>query len=308
MARSDQIARPAGPARRRRRAALLLLAAGLAGLAGCTGGPSATPSPSPTPSLSPTSSPTAPPEPETVIGVLGDFGVDAAPVRQVVGLLRGFGPLDALVTTGDNAYQRGTPSQAAFARRVLGPALGPRTRLVASLGNHDVASDSTGGPVRRAFGMPGRWYAATVGPVELVVLDSNRTTDPAQLGFLDRTLATRRTPFRIAVFHHPAASCSAHRPDPYVVRHFVPRLRGRVDLILTGHNHTYERFATEPPYVTTGGGGATLYASSQVACTGRAVRLRTVHHALRLVATRTQLTVEAVAVSGEVFDRFAISP
>jgi 3',5'-cyclic AMP phosphodiesterase CpdA len=303
-------------------AAGLALAA-LAALAACSPGTPTTATPTtaaPTTAAPTTAVPTAlpptasasatPPAATTVLGVLGDFGVDAAPVRQVVALMRGFGPLAAVVTTGDDAYPSGTPAQAAFARRVLAPLLGPGTRLYAALGNHD---EVTGGgrPVMAALGIPARWYTARVGPVELVVLDANRPDDKAQLAFLRGVLARpRAAAFRVVVFHQPAAACSFHKPDPGVVRSWVPLFAGRVDLVLSGHNHTYERFAGAGglPYVTTGGGGAALYPSSAPMCAGpaRPVFFRTVHHAVRLTVTATTLRLDAVGLDGRTFDSVTV--
>jgi acid phosphatase len=308
---------------RRGRAAVAASATMLA-LGACHGParPVASPPPSPAVSSATSSAPSATtsaaPSPvapgATVIGVIGDFGVDDAPVRQVVALMRGFAggrPLAAVVTTGDNAYPSGTAADAAFAKAALAPLLGPRTPLYASLGNHDEVTHD-GRPVMAALGIRAHWYTAVVGPVELVVLDANRPSDPAQLAFLQRVLARpRAAAFRVVVFHQPAVSCSFHPPDPGVVKRWVPLFAGRVDLVLSGHNHTYERF-TAPSgltYVTTGGGGAPLYPSSASMCAGpaRPVFFRTVHHAVRLTVTPARLLVEAVGLDGKTFDSVTIS-
>lgn len=279
----------------------------LLGLADCRAEPAAPPSPSPTvtsasPSVSPSPSPPAP----FVIGVLGDYGIDDRPVRQVVGLIAGWHPR-AVVTTGDNAYQRGLPAEAAFAKRVLDP-IG--AKVYATLGNHDEYADG-GVAVMKAFGMPGRWYTVRLGPVELVVLDANRPRDAAQLAFLRRTLAAPRRGFRVVAFHQPAMSCSAHGPDPAVGAAWLPLFRGKVDLVLSGHNHTYERFraADGTPYVTTGGGGAALYPSLPGKCAGpgTAQYLRTAYHAVRLSVTPGRLLLDAVGVDGVVFDTLTLT-
>jgi hypothetical protein len=164
----------------------------------------------------------------TLFGVLGDFGVDAAAVRSVVGVMRTFGRLAAVVTTGDNAYRFGRPDEAAFGRRILDPLVTGTTRLYASLGDHDVHTDD-GASVLAAMGMPGRWYSADVGPVEVVVLDTSRIDDVDQGAFLRRVLARRRTPWRAVVLHRPPYECSFRREDPGVARRRVrrspPRLR-----------------------------------------------------------------------------------
>jgi hypothetical protein len=300
-------------------AVVTALALGVA-LAGCS--PSRTPVASPSPSVVTTTVTVTPPTPSAssaspapagrayVIGVLGDYGVDGAAVRSVVAEMRRFAPrLDAVVTTGDNAYCCGKPAQAAFAKSALAPL---HTRVYPALGNHD---EVTGGgqPLMAAFGLTQRWYDVVVGPVELVFLDANRTGDARQRAFLNGVLARpRRATFRVVVFHQPGWSCSFHPPEPGVVRDWLPRFAGTVDLVLAGHNHTYERFAGAggTPYVTTGGGGASLYPSSLAACrgAGHVRKIRTVHHALRITATSSRLTVEAYGTDGTAFDRFTVSP
>ena len=161
----------------------------------------------------------------------------------------------------------------------------------------------------RELGIPGPWYTRVIGPVEVVVLDSNRPDDRRQHAFLNEVLARRRTAFRVAVFHHPPTSCSLHGADREVERAWVALFHGRVDLVLMGHNHTYERFDVGGvPYVTTGGGGARLYPSIPGLCKGpgKALRVQTAYHAVRLTATDERLTLEAVGLDGVPFDRVEV--
>lgn len=295
--------------RHRREPRTAALLAALCLLTGCRGDPPprAAPSPSPTTTApSPTPSPVTP----TVIGVLGDWGIEGGPVRDVVRLMGTFNggrPLDAVVTTGDNAYHGGRPREAAFAASVIAPLLSRGTPLYASLGNHDVFTEN-GRYVSDALDVRAHWYTAVVGPVELVVLDANRPNDPAQLAFLRKVLGVRRpAAFRVAVFHQPPTSCSFHGADKAVGKAWVPLFEGTVDLALMGHNHTYERFMVgSTPYVTTGGGGAKLYPSIPGLCNGpgKAVFVKTVHHAVRLTATPERLVLEAIGLDGRAFDRW----
>lgn len=280
----------------------------------------ATPSP-PSPSPTVSTSPGSPVLSE--LGVIGDFGYRAGAAPSMVDVLRGYarehapgGRLAAVVTTGDNAYERGTAAQASWARQVLEPLLTGGASLVASLGNHDELT--TGGrAVMSRFGMPGRWYATVVGPVQVVVLDANRTGDTDQLAWLRRTLAAPRTvPFRVAVFHQPAAACSFHAADAGVDRYFLPlldRTGGQgVDLVLSGHNHTYERFVDRHglPLVTTGGGGATLYPSSRALCTGpaRPLALHSTYNVVVLSATASALRLVALDRQSRVLDEVSLPP
>jgi len=293
------------PRFRRDLAAALVLA-----LAACTSRPvSAPPTPVPT-MLSPSPTPAPAPARPTVIAVFGDWGVHGGRAADVVRLMNGFRPLDAVLTTGDNAYTAGRASEAAFARRLVEPLRGRGVPFYASLGNHDVAT-AGGRHVMRELGIPARWYARVVGQVEVVVLDSNAPSDPAQMVFLNGVLgAPRRAAFRVVVFHHPPASCSLHGPDRDVERAWVGLLHGRADLVLAGHNHTYERFLVGgTPYVTTGGGGARLYPSLPGLCKGpgEAVFVKTAFHAVRLTATAATLTLEAVGLDGAPFDTVTVT-
>ena len=282
---------------------------------------SATPSVSGSSTASPDDPPTSPPALATdpgrpyVLGVVGDWGVDREPVRQVVRAMTRFNgarPLDAVLTTGDNAYCCGTTAQSQFARRMMTPFRAARTPIYPALGNHDVGTEN-GAAFMRVFGMTKRWYAVNVGPVQVVVLDSNRVSDAAQLTFLKNVLAAPRPgAFRVVTFHHPGWSCSAHNPHTGVVERWAPLFGTKVDLVLTGHNHTYERFRASNgvPYVTTGGGGAGLYSSAAAACRGlhEVQYLKTAHHAVRLVATRASLKLEGIGVDGKAFDSITLAP
>jgi predicted phosphodiesterase len=289
--------------RRYAAAAALLLAA-------CHASPAARPSPSPSVSPSPVVTTVLPPPvTPTVIGVLGDWGYPDGREADVVRLMSSWN-LDAVVTTGDNAYGGGRVDEAAFAKRTIAPLLrSGSVPLYASLGNHDVVTRD-GEYVMRDLGIPAHWYARVVGPVQVVVLDANRPSDPAQQTFLRGVLdAPRPVPFRVVVFHQPAWSCSLHDADAGVARSFVPLFRDRVDLVLAGHNHTYERFmAGHVPYVTTGGGGAPLYPSIPGTCrgSGKAAFVKTVYHAVRLTATPDRLLLEAVGLDGRTFDRVEV--
>jgi 3',5'-cyclic AMP phosphodiesterase CpdA len=281
--------------------------------------PTGSPSPTATATATgtPTPTPTAAAAPPVLLGVIGDFGLRGGVAPTMVEVLRGYarehaasGRLAALVTTGDNAYPVGSTADVAFARGLLDPLLGGGTRLVATLGNHDAATRG-GAPAMSGLGMPARWYTTVVGPVQLVVLDANHPEDAAQTRWLRRTLAAPRpATYRVVVFHQPVASCSAHPADRAVARAWLPLLDRGTDLVLSGHNHTYERFRDPAglPLVTTGGGGATLYPSLRLACTGTATPqvLRSRYNVVVLAATPDRLQLTALDRRGRVIDRLVV--
>ncbi|GAA2631600.1 metallophosphoesterase family protein [Streptomyces axinellae] len=138
-------------------------------------------------------------------------------------------------------------------------------------------------------------YAFRYGNVGVVALDANDVsheipanrgyTDGAQTRWLTRELKRLRAAegidFIVVFFHHCAYSTSTHASDGGVREEWVTLFDAhRVDLVINGHNHVYERTdplrggrptrkletggATEPGrdgtvYVTAGGGGRKLY-------------------------------------------------
>ncbi|MFF5855150.1 purple acid phosphatase family protein [Streptomyces sp. NPDC012751] len=175
-------------------------------------------------------------------------------------------------------------------------------------GNHDMEAwyspDGYGGQLARfslpetgfdPHGTPGA-YTFRYGNAGFVALDANDVSYeiPANLGhsggrqtaWLDRTLGRLRAEdgvdFVVVFFHHCAYSTSQHASDGGVRREWLPLFaKHRVDLMINGHNHVYERTdairdgavgravpvggSTDPArdgvvYVTAGGGGRDLYA------------------------------------------------
>jgi hypothetical protein len=264
--------------------------------------------------------PGAPPSPQPPVrrvsfrlAVIGDFGTGEASEHLVARAIRRRGwSLDALVTTGDNIYDSGHPSEFQDAwTRPYGWVERAGVDVVASLGNHDIGTEN-GRPVMRLLGMPGRWYAETVGEATLFVLDANTPELDSQTEWLDTALEESSATWKIAVFHQPAFSCSFHDGDPTVQEMWVPLFeRGGVDLVLSGHDHNYQRFAAHAgiTYVVTGGGGnSSLYPLDDCpdGYPKRVAANDDVHHFVLIEGSRTRLRVRAIAGSGEVIDDFSL--
>jgi Calcineurin-like phosphoesterase len=240
----------------------------------------------------------------------GDFGggpaqraVAAAMSRWAAGHR-----VDALVTTGDNVYERGEPQR--FADQLDRPYQKlRRTRpLWVTLGNHDVRAGH-GAAQLRHLGLPKLPYVKTLPGVQLLFLDGNRP-DRAQASWLKVRLARPGPRFRVVVFHQPAWSCSSHGSNQEVDRWWVPVLeRNRVALVLNGHDHNYQRFvsARGVNYVVTGGGGKNLYPVTRCPSgTPRRVAGVARNHFTAVEVRQGSLTVRAVAANGQVIDRAVI--
>jgi hypothetical protein len=107
-------------------------------------------------------------------------------------------------------------------------------------------------------------------------------------------------------FHQPLRTAGVRPADPEQRRLWEPLLRrGRVALVLQGHNHLYERLEVGGiTYITTSGGGDALYPCLRVADGLRACRLA--HHFLAVRVSRRAIDVRAVTPRGAVLERLRI--
>jgi hypothetical protein len=244
---------------------------------------------------------------------IGDFGVGGSRQQALGTALRRFearNPADVLVTLGDNDY---TSSPARFRANWTAAfdwLEGAGVSVAGTLGNHDVEVDR-GRYQFETLGMPGPFYRRRVGDVELFLLDSNAPTW-RQTRWLDRALAGSTARWKIAAFHHPAFTCGAYRGSAVIASRWVRRFeRYRVHLVLTAHDHNYQRFLARRgvTYVVHGGGSGYLYRLS--ACPRgypRRVRARPEHGFLYVVARPDRLDGYAVNMAGRRTDSFTIRP
>jgi tartrate-resistant acid phosphatase type 5 len=212
-----------------------------------------------------------------------------------------------LVTLGDNDYTRGRSFRANWIS-TFGWLSAEGIGVAGALGNHDVQFDR-GRYEFQLLGMPGPYYVRRVDDVELIVLDSNAITT-AQTRWLKRTLAGRSGFRRIVVLHHPPYTCGGHLGSAAVRRAWVPLFeRYGVRLVLSGHDHNYQRFARNGvTYVVHGGGGAGLY-KLRACPRGYPQRLaaRVGHGFLHLSIEPDGVAVQVLDLAGKAIDRFRVT-
>jgi hypothetical protein len=198
-----------------------------------------------------------------------------------------------------------------------------------SIGNHDNEANNAA-PFRDLFVLPRngasssfadhaeRYYSFDYGPAHIVVLDTelafqNLTRRQVQLEWLEKDLAATDQPWKIAVFHRSPYSAGGEHGSDFAVRGaFGPIFdRHHVDLVLSGHEHDYERTipiretADGGPttYVVTGGGGAKLYAAATAWWTAAS---RSAFHYMRGSIDECRLSLDAVGLDSVVFDTTTI--
>ena len=181
-----------------------------------------------------------------MIAGAGDIGVCGSDgQRQTAALLD---TIDGIVfTAGDNAYSNGTRQEFLDCYDPWWGRHKPRTRPTP--GNHDYgtpgAADyfayfgASAGPAGRGY------YSFTAGAWLVVSLNSNIAAGngSAQLAWLRSELTSQPTRCVAAIWHHPLASSGPHGSDARMREVWRTLMEFSADVVITGHDHIYERFA-----------------------------------------------------------------
>ncbi|MBM3763003.1 MAG: hypothetical protein FJW36_22500 [Acidobacteria bacterium] len=81
--------------------------------------------------------------------------------------------------------------------------------------------------------------------LRMISLDSNRVTDE-QTAWLEEALKGNPGRWTVVTFHHPVLSAAKGRDNPKLRDAWQPLFeKYKVDLVLTGHDHTYARSGLE---------------------------------------------------------------
>jgi hypothetical protein len=153
---------------------------------------------------------------------------------------------------GDNAYEDGTAAQY---RDCYAPTWGhelARTRPAA--GNHDYHT-ANAEPYFRYFGDAAGpaglgYYSYDAGDWHVVVLNSNCHFVPCaqgspQYAWLAADLTRHPAKCTLAYWHHPRWSSGEHGPTPEMTDIWRLLYDDGADVVLSGHDHDYERFAPQ---------------------------------------------------------------
>jgi tartrate-resistant acid phosphatase type 5 len=244
--------------------------------------------------------------PSGAVAVIGDFGSGTDSERHVADLVERARPR-AVVTTGDNVYaDRGYP---ALVGDYYGSWVATRN-LLPAVGNHDHEEGIAAFDAYFPY-LEGRHvYAAGRAGIRFFVVDSTVALESPealsrQRGWLQRSLQSSRARWKVVVLHHPPYSSSSVHGSTTELR--WPFGSWGADLVLSGHDHDYERIVADgTTYVVDGSGGKDLYAFGDPV-PGSRVRFDSDFGALFLVPTLTSLTGEFWSVAGRRIDRFVIA-
>jgi hypothetical protein len=153
---------------------------------------------------------------------------------------------------GDNVYNDGTASQFSNCYHPTWGRHKARTRP--SPGNHDY--HTSGASAYYAYfganaGPSGRgYYSFDVGDWHIVSLNSNvsMSAGSAQEQWLRQDLAASTKQCTLAYWHHPRFNSGSHHGNFTAAQPIWQALYDHnADVVLSGHEHTYERFAPQRP-------------------------------------------------------------
>jgi len=217
-----------------------------------------------------------------------------------------------VVMLGDNIY--GTNTLQDYQTKFEQPykaLLDAGVTFHAAIGNHDDP-----GQIHYAkFHMNGQRYytfresedrvAGLAGAgVRFFVLDS-RSLDPEQLEWLRQELTASGTAWKICVFHHPLYTSGRYRGGARALRLVLEPIlvEGDVDVVLSGHEHFYERLQPQRgiSYFTSGGAGS-LRRGDIRPSTVHAKGFDTDYHFMLMEVSGTELYFQTISRSGETVD------
>ena len=189
--------------------------------------------------------------------VIGDSGrgdqAQHEVARQMVAWRDKF-PFQFVLMLGDNIYDSHTPAD--YETKFEEPyraLLDAGVQFYAAIGNHDdpgethYAKFNMGGQRYYTFRKSERRLEALVGAaVRFFVLDS-RSLDPDQLEWLRQQLAASGSHWKIAYFHHPLYTSGRYQRAARTLRLALEPIlvEGDIDVVLSGHEHFYERLTAQ---------------------------------------------------------------
>jgi acid phosphatase type 7 len=255
------------------------------------------------------------------IGDWGDSDTSADDVRDQMAEELAARPAELLISMGDNAYSAGAFSEIEEYVHDRYRNIFPSLPYFPSHGNHDYGTDANG-PSLAVYALPEnalregdkeRYYSFDWGDVHFVAVDTENPLDQISdaatddmADWLAQDLAATDRTWKVVYFHKPPFSSGSHGNDTNVQERLVPIFeQQKVDLVLSGHDHNYER--TIPingiTYVVAGGGGTSL---RDVGSSDFTAIAKSIHHFLRVDVEGCKLTSRAIGTDGATVDQFTL--
>jgi 3',5'-cyclic AMP phosphodiesterase CpdA len=254
--------------------------------------------------------------------VIGDSGRgddrQHAVARQMAAWREKF-PFEFVLMLGDNIYiyDRRTPDDYRLKfEEPYKPLLDAGVTFHAAIGNHD----DSGQVFYGKFNMGGRRYytfrkgegglsSVSGAGVRFFALDS-RSLDPEQLEWLRVELEDSGSNWKICFFHHPLYTSGRYQAGARSLRAALESIliAGNVDVVLSGHEHFYERIEPQHgiSYFTSGAAGAIRIGDLRRS-TITAKGFDTDNHFMLMEISGGELYFQAISRTGETVDAGVIT-
>lgn len=154
-----------------------------------------------------------------------------------------------------------------------------------------------------------QYYALEVGSLQFLFIDSQAfwvgTGSGDQNSWLAQRLENNHYTATIVIFHVAPYSSGLHRDDGKILRQeWVPLFeQSNVILVITGHDHNYERLQVNGiTYLVSGGGSAVLYGLNERLAQSEIFARQS--HFLVLTLRKNGLDIAAIDADGMILDSF----
>jgi 3',5'-cyclic AMP phosphodiesterase CpdA len=267
---------------------------------------------------SPATPPPPEPEiPEILVGAGDIAGCSSEGDEATAALLDG---IDGTVfTVGDNVYESGTDAEF---EECYQPSWGRhKARTYPSPGNHEYRTANASGYFDyfgAAAGEPGKgYYSYDLGEWHVVALNGvceavgGCEADSPMVRWLEEDLSANPKTCTLAYWHHPLFSSGYNGNQPKMKPTWDTLYAANVDVVVNGHDHSYERFAPQDPNgvadsergireFVVGTGGINLRPFETIEPNSE-VRNADAYGVLKLTLRSTSYDWEFVPVAGETF-------
>jgi hypothetical protein len=256
----------------------------------------------------------------TLVGA-GDIATSGSADEATAKLVRSVP--GTVFTTGDNAYESGTDAEF---NSLYHPTWGTeKARTKPSVGNHEYGTTDASGYFNyfgAAAGERGKgYYSYDRGDWHIIALNSmcasadSSCDHSSQLTWLKNDLAANPHKCTMAYFHHALFSSGIHGDDTHIPSWVKPLwdalYAANADVIVNGHDHSYERFAPQRPdgtldwergmrefVVGTGGAGLRSFETKKL---HSEIQNATAHGVLKLTLNSTSYDWKFVPVEDKTF-------
>lgn len=246
--------------------------------------------------------------------VFGDSGTGSQNQYNVANQIINIDP-DLILHTGDVVYPSGSNDNYDVNYFTPYQEIVNKIPVFPCVGNHDYFNindylDVFALPNKKSDSTTEEFYSFNVGIVHFIALSTeiDFSQSSAQYQWLVSDFEKNNKQWTIVYFHKPPYNSAAHGENEDVQDYLIPLFEQYgVNLVLSGHAHSYER--TIPlngiTYIVTGGGGQSLY--TKLIDNSYTDYFQSIYHFVKLSINLNRIKLKAIDENGNVIDSVVIN-